>query len=294
MLQFQYEAPWVSTFDQLINSELKHNNSLPFITFQFSTIDVKSGYPKNRTVVFRGWLFNNKSSNVIIFTTDKRMEKYSELKLNDKFEACFWLGCCKKQFRFRGKARILDEENKPKIDISNIEKGHIINDADSINTINTINTITINEEQTKNDDPPEINLNNKETSVQSIPIHSSLLSPKFVENEANSTSLPSKYLTPSHEEYDAEVKRQWNQLSKNMKNSFKKPPSKSIMTDETQKTISSIKRGVDGKKDDYGFKNFALIGLFIDYVDLYDLDKDKRFIYEMNENQQWIENEVCP
>ena len=66
------------------------------------------------------------------------------------------------------------------------------------------------------------------------------------------------------------------------------------MSDENAKLISSIHRGVDGKNIDYGLKNFALVGLFIDYVDYYDLEKDKRFIYQLDENHQWFEQEVCP
>ena len=74
---------------------------------------------------------------------------------------------------------------------------------------------------------------------------------------------------------------------------FQKPP-KLVMSDENAKLISSIHRGVDGKNIDYGLKNFALVGLFIDYVDYYDLEKDKRFIYQLDENHQWFEQEVCP
>lgn len=91
-----------------------------------------------------------------------------------------------------------------------------------------------------------------------------------------------------------ELNRQWSNLSKSLKKSFKKPPPKLVMSDENAKLISSIHRGVDGKNIDYGLKNFALVGLFIDYVDYYDLEKDKRFIYQLDENHQWFEQEVCP
>lgn len=81
---------WQYALQQCIKDELhKTNNNPPFTTFQLATIDTKTGYPSNRTVVFRGWLFDNIETSVITFTTDKRMQKYQEILQNDKFEVVF-------------------------------------------------------------------------------------------------------------------------------------------------------------------------------------------------------------
>lgn len=99
---------------------------------------------------------------------------------------------------------------------------------------------------------------------------------------------------PSDKEWDEEILRQWNSLSKKLKASFRKPTPKTKMDEENQKKIDKISRGVDGKKEESGLENFALIALFIEYVDLYEVEKDRRYIYEKDDYQMWNEDEVCP
>ncbi|RCK66490.1 hypothetical protein Cantr_02198 [Candida viswanathii] len=229
---------WQFSLQQCIQDELhKTGNVPPYTTFQLATIDTNSGYPSNRTVVFRGWLFDNIDTSVITFTTDKRMQKYQELLKNDKFEAVFYFPHLKKQFRLRGRAQIIDEDHKP------ILSGQ----------------------------------------AQS-----------FIPRNNSFDSLTISYVSPSGDQWKGEIQRQWNNLSKNMKKSFIKPPPKEGLNGNNAKLISSIHRGVDGKHEDYGMKNFAVIGLFVEYVDYCDLDKDRRYIYQLDENQQWGEDEVCP
>ncbi|KGT64829.1 hypothetical protein MEM_05258 [Candida albicans L26] len=228
MIHQHFQSPWVAPFDESVKAELSvTKNDPPFTSFQLATIDSETGYPQNRTLVYRGWLFDNKDSSVLTFATDKRMSKYKELLHNDKCEAVFYFSRIKKQFRLRARARVIDEQNPP------------------LDLINVLNQEEETERQISTDITQELN-------------------------------------------------RQWSNLSKSLKKSFKKPPPKSVMSDENAKLISSIHRGVDGKNIDYGLKNFALVGLFIDYVDYYDLEKDKRFIYQLDENHQWFEQEVCP
>ncbi|EMG47693.1 hypothetical protein SBY92_004621 [Candida maltosa Xu316] len=231
---------WQYSLQQCIKDELSiTNNSPPYVAFQLATIDATSGYPSNRTVVFRGWLFDNIDTSVITFTTDKRMQKYRELLKNDKFEAVFYFSHIKKQFRLRGRAQIIDEDHKPL-------------------------------------------LSSLASSVSFIPRNSS------------SDSLSMSYVSPAQDQWKNEISRQWNGLSKNMKKSFVKPTPKDVLNGSNEKLLSSIHRGVDGKHEDYGLKNFAIIGLFVDYVDYCDLDKDRRYIYELDESQQWNEQAVCP
>ncbi|RLV89682.1 Uncharacterized protein JA1_005055 [Spathaspora sp. JA1] len=303
MLQCHFQAPWVSTFNSCIENELSSSkNNAPFVTFQLATIDDLTGFPHNRTLVYRGWLFDNKSSNVITFTTDKRMSKYQELLTNDKFEAVFYLSSVRKQFRFRGRARIINDEIQPEIDLTGVKSGinNILHDTDSILTTNTNASIfdgKITHDDTTNTTstttPTSPISNAMAVDIQKQPINSTLLSPSIGDKIFDDISQVI-YIAPTQDEWQQEIKRQWKNLSKPLKKSFRKPSPKQPITDESAKIISSIQRGVDGKKDDEGLKNFSVVGLFIDYVDFYELDKDRRYIYETDEYQNWTEQEVCP
>ncbi|CAD1812929.1 Pyridoxamine 5'-phosphate oxidase family protein [Candida parapsilosis] len=273
MVQFNFQAPWVPILNNCVSNELAAtDNNPPFTTFQLATIDSKTGYPQNRTLIYRGWLFNNKSSNVITFTTDKRMEKYQELLDSDKVEAVFWFGHIRKQIRFRGKVRLLDSEHQPSIDLNHITSGEVT--------------------------PIELDSNEDDSRarVQKQPVQTSLISPSFVENDNTQEDLSTyQYAPPTREEWQQELDRQWNGLSKALKTSFRKPDPKSPMTEDKAKLISKIQRGVDGKKEEDGYKNFAVGTIFVNYVDYYEQDKDKRFVYELDEESHtWTEEEVCP
>lgn len=124
MLQHRFMAPWVNGFIQAVESEMS-DSSQPFITCQLATVDPQ-GFPHVRTLVYRGFLFNDKANNIITLTTDKRMSKYHELLHNDKFEVVFYFPHTRKQYRFRGIARIIDNEYKPKVDVSSINPRTII------------------------------------------------------------------------------------------------------------------------------------------------------------------------
>ncbi|KAI3404590.2 hypothetical protein KGF56_002585 [Candida oxycetoniae] len=277
MVQFNYQAPWVTILNSCINNELTAtDHQPPFITCQLATIDTNTGYPNNRTLVYRGWLFNNKSSNVLTFTTDKRSQKYNELLKEDKVEVVFWFSHIRKQIRFKGKARILDSEHHPIIDIEHLKSDEGMNNTGGKEV----------EKEAKSE----------EVEKQRQPIQSSLFSPTYSSNNLVQDDLSTAdFIPPSSQEWDQELQRYWDEMSKSMKTSFKKPIPKSLMTEENQKLISKIHRGVDGKKDNEGIKNFAVVGIFVNWVDYYEQDKDKRFIYELEkEGHQWTEYEVCP
>lgn len=140
--------------------------------------------------------------------------------------------------------------------------------------------------------------------AQTVPLSSTLCSPSLFHKISQSSSDLSftnlhdlsqfLYYPPTPEEWKAEITRQWTAMTKKMKKSFRKPPPSEPMTSKHCKTIDSIARGVDGKKDEAGLANFAVIALFVDYVDMVELDKDKRIIFRKDENHQWSESEVCP
>lgn len=317
MLQGHFQAPWVSTFNHCLEHQLlSHENTQPFITFQLATIDNETGFPHNRTLVYRGWLFDDKSSNVITFTTDKRMSKYRELMANDKFEAVFYLSHVKKQFRFRGRARIISDECYPTIDLSGLYYSQWVQDTDLIITSATDDRPLLYHQQlqalighqpsqshlqaqphgVQRHDEHRTNGKHHAVEVQKQPISSSVLSPTVgtINSHLIDDYSSIEFIPPSKDDWDEEIERQWHQLLKKLKKSFRKPTPKEPITDSNAKLISSINRGVDGKKDDAGLTNFAVVGLFIEYVDFYELDKDRRYIYEMDEFHQWSEQEVCP
>lgn len=302
-------APWIPTFKSATEAELAANeNDPPFITFQFATVDVQ-GFPHVRTLVYRGFLFDDRNSNVITCVTDKRTNKYKELLKNDKFEAVFYFPKIRKQFRFRGIARIIDNTYKPVIDLSSIQPKTIIQN-------NYLNSSDSDSDSDEDEEELEIKATNTSSSLNSrsendsscqvTPISHSLLSPSLlsqVQKQKSSENISYTnlqdlsnidYYPPTDQEWETEHKRLWFNLSKPLKKAFRKPTPTTPINDENQKLIDSINRGVDGKKDEDGLKNFAVIGLFIDNVDLYELDKDRRYMYAKDSTQLWSEAEVCP
>jgi len=308
MLQFHYMAPWVPTFRQCIESEMSlTESSPPFTSFQLATIDKQTGYPKNRTLIYRGFLFDDKTNNVLTFTSDKRMDKYKELLEDDKFEAVFYFVKSKKQFRFRGRARILDDTYRPEIDLSLIQPKQIIenNHKQTLKRDKQLDS----DFESESDDDADIHHHHNDIvhhhkSVQLVPISTTLCSPSLISQMMNNTPDLSytnlhdlsefDYKPPTDQEWDQEIDRQWAGMSKSLKKAFRRPAPLSKMTDENQKLIDSISRGVDGKKDEYGRKNFAVVAMFIDRVDLFEVEKDRRCIYVKDSHQQWSEDEVCP
>lgn len=418
MISSTFMGSWVPVFRQTIDTELNLlDHEPPFTSFQLATIS-PSGFPLNRTMVFRGFLFNDNATNVLTATTDSRSEKYAELCLNDKFEAVFWFERLKKQFRLRGHARIIDHSHQPMLDLTKIQPQRLLEDlmllkqdvhddideecddkvlADSHNqsigehhaiqsngnipTVKTdldpihvptnsslLSTHNLNhmpaardslrdlDESRLNGDSTQM-LNNslrnstsansaqrapqrklfaqsqdvsedgdednddglemcvsghsdpasqthRDDDAQKVPLSSTLCSPSLFHKISQSSKDLSftnlhdlsqfLYYPPTPEEWKAEITRQWTAMTKKMKKSFRKPPPSEPMTGKHCKTIDSIARGVDGKKDEAGLANFAVIALFVDYVDMVELDKDKRIIFRKDANHQWSESEVCP
>ncbi|ODV93766.1 hypothetical protein PACTADRAFT_51521 [Pachysolen tannophilus NRRL Y-2460] len=288
---------WVPSFLSSISSELDSEH--PFIHFSFATVD-SHGSPHVRTVVFRSFLFDNSKTNVLTFCTDKRMKKYKELYENCKFEACFYFSKSKKQFRFSGIAKIIDEENQPIIDFP---QGLAMKENISSETI-----ISSFEKNENDDDVVNLegeyynnNNNNKIRQVQADTLVYPLLSPsivaKYNSREKFESAVPAADLVPpTQEEWIAEWHRQWSSLSRSMKSTFRKPTPGSKITPEKKKLLDALGRRVDGGNDDAGLKNFALIALFADTVDYVDLEtsNNRRIIDVRVDGDQWKEIEVCP
>ncbi len=68
----------------------------------------KNIQPRVRTVVFRGWLDNN----TMLIYTDKRSEKFNDLEINNNIEILWIFLKSKSQYRFKGNAyKLVDDEN---------------------------------------------------------------------------------------------------------------------------------------------------------------------------------------
>lgn len=366
MTNFNFMGSWVPSFNQAVESEVTFREQHPsFTTFQLATIG-SNGFPKNRTLVYRGFLFDDKATNVLTATIDTRLQKYIELSHNDKFEAVFWFERLKKQFRFSGRARFLDQNYSPKLDLSKIQPKRMLEDLmllkaahnDENHEDSTLPGLlrsniplamasplkqtvlsskkptiqhdsmkmkilleSVEDSQALSDDEDDVGLEicaehkctNQEAnylddfntpSVQKQPLSSCLCSPSLfhkisqASGDLSFTNLHDMsqflYYPPTDQEWKDELARHWNIMTKNLKKSFRKPPPCSPMTGVHQKTIDLIARGVDGKKEEAGLENFTVLALFVDRVDLLELDKDRRYIFEKDENHQWEEFEVCP
>lgn len=314
MIQLQYMAPWVPVFSTAQEAELAAKDYMPpFTVFLFATVD-ENGFPRNRTLAYRGYLFENKTNNVLTFTTDKRADKYHELMQNDKFEAVFYFERTRKQFRFRGKARIIDDKHTPKFDLTTIQPEHVMQE----NIRSSANSSDDDSDSSNDDDSLEMFVSSKTSlgaastenktygSPQDAPLNFPIISPKLLEQiqqESSSFSISftnlheltvTEFCPPTRAEWDAEVTRIWKTLSKQLKLAFRGPDPMLLMDDEKHNLIDKISRGVDGKKEDSGMKNFAVVAMFIYYVDYYDMEKSRRCIYQKDENHLWSEHEVCP
>jgi hypothetical protein len=293
---YQYLAPWVPYFQQAISQQLHVDDSVPFIPMQLATIDSNTGFPQVRTVVYRGFLFDDTTTNVLTCTTDKRMAKYTQLLANDAFEIVCYFPTLKKQFRFSGVARLVDSEHFPEIDLPVTKTSFHSSDEEEDDE---------HEVEEEKEDLLELKVNstntprkrsdNKSHPKLIYPVVSPSLLTTLKGNEDSYTNLSSlTCYPPTKEDWSNEVERQWSSLSKSLKKSFRKPPPLSEMDDAKLKSIDSINRGVDGKKEEDGYKNFAVVSFFVESVDFVDLDKDRRYIYKKNGTGLWSETEVCP
>lgn len=302
MLQFQYMAPWVPSFNACIEAELAAKDYNPLFTlFQYATVDA-DGFPHNRTLVYRGFLFDNKCNNVLTFCTDKRMAKYPEMLQNDKFEAVFYFEKIKKQFRFRGRARIVDATHNPVLDLTNIQPKHqITNASHDSDSDDEGEDLVISVTSSRLSAPSARDTTPQQTVINYPIISPTLLTKLQTESSAVSISYPNlhelsatEFVPPTKEEWEGEIQRVWTGLSKTLRLSFRRPAPMTVLDEQSQKLVDKISRGVDGKKEESGLTNFAVVAMFIDYVDYYEMEKDRRSIYKKDETHHWSEQEVCP
>lgn len=107
-------APWVPQFIQSCK-----NHTQAFVPFTFATVDTQTMKPKCRTVIFRDFLFHDKRSNVLTFTSDLRGDKVKEIRGNGEttapFEACFYFPNTWEQYRFSGECFVVSQRDMPAV-----------------------------------------------------------------------------------------------------------------------------------------------------------------------------------
>ncbi len=95
-------APWRS----LITHALYRNRSLPSARYlQLATLGL-DGFPRNRTVVFRGF---REDTNQLQMVTDNRSEKYQQILKQPVGEICWYFPKTREQFRLRGQLLLVSD-----------------------------------------------------------------------------------------------------------------------------------------------------------------------------------------
>lgn len=276
-MHYQFMAPWVPLFVSAVDTE-----PAPFVLFQLATVD-SHGWPHVRTVVYRGFLFDDKTTNVICCTTDKRMGKYQQIRANDRVEAVFWFPSLKRQFRLQGRARIIDDDHHPAISIPQAPREAVNSDDDDLLELAV----------------PATKATPNKPLLAAI-VSPSQLSQLHTKDDSYTTLAQFNLQPPLAQDWHDEIRRHWDKLLKPLRQLFRRPPPASDITDELLLLIDLIKRGVDGKKDTAGLVNFAVVALFADRVDVLDLERDKRWVYQLDDDDSghseghWTEAEVCP
>lgn len=93
-------APWRTP----LSRALHRNRSRAYSRYlQLATV-TPSGFPTNRTVVFRGFL---SETNCLTFVTDSRSEKVHHLKANPATELCWYFPDTREQFRLSGQTQMI-------------------------------------------------------------------------------------------------------------------------------------------------------------------------------------------
>lgn len=310
-------AIWSPSFQSALQTELETGDS-PFTLFNFSNVDLND-YPSTRSCVLRGFLFDQEKTNVLVFTTDKRSSKYNALLKNPRFDSCFYFPKLRKQFRFKGSVRMISDDLIP--EISYDMKLHMDN-IDSNNDDSFEENTNDSESSSVDDETQSLisqyllqstrSTNPEKKDNISEPLRYKLFSPQYVKTfEGSSVSLSDLNrvhtnaannnepcsITPTKEEWENERLRVWNNLSRSMKKSFRKPIPGSPLTEENRKLLDAINRGVDGSNSSTGYENFVVVCMFVELVDeviMGGSGYDRRYLYRKTNNDNWKEYEICP
>ncbi|XDT13675.1 Pyridoxamine 5'-phosphate oxidase [Nakaseomyces glabratus] len=287
-------APWVPMFTQSCK-----NVKQAFIPFQFATVaESVDGIPlpKCRTVVFRDFLFDERKTNVLTFNTDLRSNKVEESFPNGNgtclFEACFYFHETWEQYRFTGECFLVSRKQQAIVSNETLLRYGIVDPT----------TFKRSESNSSVSSCSSSDEGSLPAMVDSLKLDDSKYDNHHDDGEEDIHNTDDgKVPLPTDEEWQQEIMRQWDTLSRATKSVYKKPAPGEPITEEMKKKIDKIERGVDGSKADYGLDNFAIVCLCIDKVDNLNLKGGKggaRWIFErvIDETgfETWEEQEVCP
>lgn len=297
-------APWVPHFLQSLK-----NHTQPFTPFTFGTVDPVTSKPRCRTVIFRDFLFHDKRSNVLTFTTDLRGEKVREITNKEgqtaPFEACFYFPDTWEQYRFSGECFVISNKKLPQV-----KKlyGHD-QDANTIKYPILSPSVCGHTEELYKYDQDEDGHKDPDRSIdvstfsdeENVSPQLSRMSTRS-SNAAPDILTPQDYRPPMSREWNMELMRQWVSLSRSTKSQYRKPDPGTPMTSETSSKLDKIQRGVDGGKENTGLENFGVVCLCVDQVDYLNLKDGKggerwmfrRLVEDETGLEVWEEEEVCP
>ncbi|AMD22297.1 HGL043Cp [Eremothecium sinecaudum] len=306
---FHEMAPWVPTFTQSMKNHVQ-----PFIPLTFSTVDPSSMKPKCRTVVFRGFLFEDKNCNVLTFNTDTRSDKFKEIDSYSAekgtpapFEACFYFPATEEQFRFSGSCFVVSRNN-----ISDLTARYSAFNGTNFYPIlspsvfgnDSISSAYVNEELYTSESIPIVD----GAYQEALHTQNDLLSPSSISSTSDGPVLnfPAyynpEYCPPSAKEWELEIHRHWLKLSRTMKSHYRGPDPGAPLTPSLSKQLDKIQRGVDGAGEDTGLDNFGLVCLCVDQVNYLNLHNGRggerwKYTREIDEKtglETWSEQELCP
>lgn len=283
---------WVPEFDRVFKKQQGP------LLFTLATVDAHNR-PRARTCVSRGWLFNNRNTGVLLFTTDRRMDKTAQLEENDAFEAVFYSEAHHAQFRVQGFARLLADDKLPamahapgstydaigQVLYENKHKDQLYRTVDDGSYPIYGHGSPCGVSPTGSPKPDFEAVKSRLGNMSDSESQSS--------DETGATSAGSLVASPSEQEWSTEYHRVWDTLSPTTKSSFRKPQPRSLMSTDKKKQLDKFARGVDGEHED--LSNFVVVLLCPNRVDFCTVDgAGYRNIFTRLGEDEWREQEVCP
>lgn len=304
--------PWVPAIEACFASA-----SRPLV-FTYCSVS-KQGRPTARSCVARGWLFGEKSTGVIVFTTDKRSSKIINKRENDEtFEACFYFPEQGMQFRLSGFTQQITKNSYPTLkeqfcSLVTSKKNISTTSSSSSSLSSGMTTPSPTSVQQPIEEfpahlatPPNVPGWEENTStptntvcetsktdtlpLQTYPVYS----PEWLKHNDIYSAYPYVPPAPTPEEWAGEYARVWSLMRSSMKSSFKRPTPGAKLTDARAHLIDKIARGVDGSSDEQGMDNMIVMAMFTDSVDVLMDKSGRRIQYSRVEGDEWMETEICP
>lgn len=288
--------PWVPALDACLSQATRPH------TFTFCTVS-RENQPRARTCVLRSWLFDDKNTGVLLFTTDKRSSKVTDLAHNNgNFEACFYFPNTAMQFRLSGFTQVLSLSQYPSMlqqpAASASLQSYIPSPPSPSLYGEPVRIATTpprsdggrgEEDEEENDDWSERMTAKKSKNTSIYPVYSP--SWKTSHDIYNECGLPPK---PTPAEWKTEYLRVWSEMRQAAKSSFRRPTPGTSLSESSAHLIDAISRGVDGSSDEDGLENFNVMVMFVNSADVLGDRVSRRSLYERVSGDDWIEQEVCP